>query len=163
MYRDHTPSLFRLAVRILGRGGPDSEEAVQNTWMRAVQGLRSFRWESSLRTWLAGITVHACREILRARTRQKALMGTALSVGPAVPEPTPGARIDLERIVAGLPDGYKEILVLHDIEGFTHEEIARLLHIEPGTSKSQLSRARRLLRARLAPESEMSAPEERLP
>jgi RNA polymerase sigma-70 factor (ECF subfamily) len=163
LYRAHTPSLFRLAVRILGRGGPDAEEAVQNTWMRAVQGLHSFRWESSLRTWLAGITIHACREILRARTREKAMMGTPSSVEPAMPEPMPGAKIDLERIVAGLPDGYREILVLHDIEGFTHEEIARLLHIEPGTSKSQLSRARRLLRASLAPQSDMRVPQERLP
>jgi RNA polymerase sigma-70 factor, ECF subfamily len=163
LYRAHTPSLFRLALRILGRSGQDSEEVVQNTWVRAVQGLGSFRWESSLRTWLAGIAVNACREIIRERTRERAMTETALIAEPAVPAPAPGAKIDLERILAGLPDGYREILVLHDVEGYTHEEIARLLQIEPGTSKSQLSRARRALRARLAPGPDMNVPEEGLP
>ena len=59
-------------------------------------------------------------------------------------------RMDLERAVASLPDGYREVLVLHDVEGYTHEEIAGLLGIDRGTSKSQLSRARRELRARLS-------------
>lgn len=61
-----------------------------------------------------------------------------------------GLRIDLERAVAALPDRYREVLILHDVEGYTHLEIAELLGIEPGTSKSQLSRARGALRKRLA-------------
>jgi RNA polymerase sigma-70 factor (ECF subfamily) len=59
-------------------------------------------------------------------------------------------RIDLERVIAMLPDGYREVLILHDIEGYTHEEIGTLLGVESGTSKSQLARARRAVRVRLA-------------
>jgi RNA polymerase sigma-70 factor (ECF subfamily) len=60
-------------------------------------------------------------------------------------------RVDLERAIERLPAGYREIFVLHDVEGYTHEEIGGLLGIEPGTSKSQLSRARQRLRTALAP------------
>jgi RNA polymerase sigma-70 factor (ECF subfamily) len=64
------------------------------------------------------------------------------------PSPVPAtvARVDLERAIATLPDGYREVLILHDIFGYTHEEVGVMLHIESGTSKSQLSRARNVLR-----------------
>jgi RNA polymerase sigma-70 factor (ECF subfamily) len=114
-----------------------------------VQRLPAFRWESSLRTWLAGITVNVCRDILRRRIRERERLETRF---PAAAGPTarPDAgTLDVERAIAGLPEGYREILVLHEIEGYTHEEIAGLLGIDAGTSKSQLSRARQALRSRL--------------
>jgi RNA polymerase sigma-70 factor (ECF subfamily) len=81
----------------------------------------------------------------------------------APPRPEGGAgRLDLERAVLRLPDGYREVLVLHDIEGYTHEEIADRLGIAPGTSKSQLSRARDSLRRWLAP-ARAQVQEETLP
>ena len=65
--------------------------------------------------------------------------------------PAPDLTLDLERAVASLPDGYRTVLILHDVEGLTHDEIAGMLEIEPGTSKSQLFHARRALRERLRP------------
>lgn len=140
LYRAHTPALVALARRLAGDVA-DAEDAVQETWIRAVRRLPGFRWESSLRTWLAGITVNCCREVVRRRGPLAAA---------AAPEPTaapPNGTRELASLLAALPDGYREVLVLHDVEGYTHEEIGRLLEIHSGTSKSQLSRARRTLRA----------------
>src|SRR4029077_7233102 len=64
LYRAHTSGIYRLALRILGRRDEDAEEAVQSAWILAVQRLPAFRWESSLRTWLAGITVNVCGDML---------------------------------------------------------------------------------------------------
>lgn len=129
-----------LARRLAGDMA-DAEDAVQETWTRAVRALPGFRWECSLRTWLSGITVNCCRELVRRRGP----LATDAAPEPVTPSPT-GVR-ELESMLAALPDGYREVLVLHDVEGYTHEEIGRLLEIHPGTSKSQLSRARRTLRA----------------
>jgi RNA polymerase sigma-70 factor (ECF subfamily) len=151
LYRAHTPVLYRLALRMLDGGEADAEEAVQAAWIRAVEGLRSFRWESSLRTWLTGITLNCCREIRRRSIRDREAAGPLPPPSRAAsPPPLDDTRVDLSRAVAGLPDGYREVLVLHDVEGLTHEEIATAMGIEIGTSKSQLHRARQALRARLA-------------
>jgi len=148
LYRRHTPALLGLASRLGGRPPREAEDLVQEAWLRAAPALSGFRWESSLRTWLSGFVVNVWREARRALPREE----------PA-PESLPeqqaatfaaAERIDLERAVGELPDGYRAVLVLHDVEGFTHEEIAGQLAIEPGTSKSQLARARRALRARLS-------------
>lgn len=149
LYRAHTPALYGLALRMLGGIGPDAEEAVQSAWIRAAEGLGSFRWESSLRTWLSGITVNCCREIRRGRRDERGLPEALPAGGADIPLSHPETRLDLQRAVAALSPGYREVLVLHDVEGFTHEEIARMLDIDVGTSKSQLSRARSTLRARL--------------
>src|SRR5258705_6041567 len=120
------------------------------TWVLAVQSLAGFRWESSLRTWLAGIALNTCREIRRRRARERGPTGSGMNAAVGSVPGQDGATLDLERAVASLPDGYREVLVLHDVEGYTHEEIAALLGVDRGTSKSQLSRARRELRARLS-------------
>lgn len=150
LYRAHTPGLYRFVLRILGGGDPEAEEAVQMTWVLAVQNLAGFRWESSLRTWLAGIALNTCREIRRRRARERGPLAAEGREVMVALDRQDGARIDLEEAIASLPEGYREVLVLHDIEGYTHEEIAGLLGIDRGTSKSQLSRARRELRGRLS-------------
>ena len=144
LYKLHTPRLFAIALRLLSRRA-DADDAVQETWFRAVRGIRSFRGESSFPTWLTGIVIRCSLEALRKR-------------GPADPgasessvNPAPDLTLDLERAVASLPDGYRTVLILHDVEGLTHDEIAGMLEIEPGTSKSQLFHARRALRERLRP------------
>ncbi|HSS45294.1 MAG TPA: sigma-70 family RNA polymerase sigma factor [Thermoanaerobaculia bacterium] len=147
LYRRHTPALFGLAARLCGGERHDAEEIVQEAWVRAARAMATFRWGSSLRTWLSGFIVNGWRELLRARRRSL----------PREEEPDAGEteipvaeRIDLDRAVAQLPDGFRTVLVLHDVEGFTHEEIGRLLGIEKGTSKSQLARARQAVRRHLA-------------
>jgi len=151
LYRRHAAALWALALRLLGGDAAGAEEAVQEAWTRAVEGLAGFRGESRLRTWLLGIVVHCCRERRRDR--------------PTEPLPDPGGtapplhalaggdadRLELERALARLAGGFREVLLLHDVVGFTHDEIAARLGIEPGTSKSQLSRARAALRAILGP------------
>lgn len=150
LYRSHTPGLYRFVLRILGGGDPEAEEAVQMTWVLAVQNLSGFRWESSLRTWLSGIALNACREIRRRRIRDRLPLGSEVREATAALPREDHVRMDLQRAVDSLPEGYREVLILHDIEGYTHEEIAGLLGIDEGTSKSQLSRARRELRGRLS-------------
>ena len=143
LYRRHTPYLYRLALRLLGGRRGEAEDAVQETWLRASVRLGEFRGDAALRTWLAGFAINCCRELLRTPP------GTA-QADEALAAPFASADVDLERAIAELPHGYREVLVLHDLEGYTHEEIAARLLISAGTSKSQLSRARRALREKIA-------------
>ncbi len=148
LYRRHTPAMYQVVLRLLGGSEPDAQDVVQETWVRASLKLGDFRWESSLRTWLTGIAINRARELLRKRSRRPLVLLEEVPE-PAVPPPPHLDRVDLERAIASLPDGSRMVLVLHDIEGFTHEEIGHRLGISPGTSKSQLFAARRALRARL--------------
>ncbi len=151
LYRRHTPRLYLLARRLLGRRHSEAEDVVQETWIRAAERLGKFEWRSSLSTWLGGIVVNCSRETIRRHAaRNESGTGELAEREPAHGAFTPVAALDLERALAQLPDGFREVLVLHDVEGFTHEEIGELLEIVPGTSKSQLSRARKKVRALLA-------------
>ena len=153
LYRRHTPALYRLALRLGGGDEPWAEELVQRSWIRAVEGLGGFGWRSALSTWLGGIAVNCARELWRdGRGRDEALDEERDPVPAPHASPSgPEDRIDLERAIERLPQGYRQVFVLHDVEGYTHEEIGGLLGIEAGTSKSQLSHARRRLRAALEP------------
>jgi RNA polymerase sigma-70 factor (ECF subfamily) len=150
IYAAHAPRLYLALVRLSGGREAEADEALQETWIRAVGGLAGFRWDSRLATWLHGIAVNAWREIFRRRGKHAPL--EAVPDPPADPAGGGGdVRLDLDREIRRLPDGYREVLLLHDVHGYTHEEIAGLLEIAPGTSKSQLARARQALRRRLAP------------
>lgn len=155
LYRRHAPALYQLVLRMLGGDTADAEDVVQETWIRAVRQLSKFRWESSLRTWLSAIGLNLARETLRKRARVRAEEFDE-RLGLAARPVRDGERIDLERAIARLPNGYRAVLVLHDVEGFTHEEISRQLQIAVGTSKSQLFDARRAVRSLLQPPSEAS-------
>jgi RNA polymerase sigma-70 factor (ECF subfamily) len=143
LYRAHTAGLLLFAERFLGGARADAEDAVQEAWIRAVRLLPQFRWESSLRTWLTGIAINCCREL--QRRRRPAEEWSDAAGGEALSSP-PRPATDLETLLRALPPGYRQVLLLHDLEGHTHEEIAARLEISAGTSKSQLSRARALLR-----------------
>jgi RNA polymerase sigma-70 factor (ECF subfamily) len=143
LYRLHTPLLYRISFRILGSES-DAQDAVQEAWLRAAKALNDFRWESKLSTWLAGIALNCCRERMKAARRESpderpSQTADAIRSSPAL-------RMDLERALQQIAPGYREVIVLHDVEGYTHQEIAAMLAIEEGTSKSQLSRARSALR-----------------
>jgi RNA polymerase sigma-70 factor (ECF subfamily) len=150
LYRRHTPALYQLLLRMLGGDEHDAEDIVQETWVQAVRSLAGFRGSSSFRTWLMAIGINRCRNLFRSRQR-KGTVPLAEDWDPPAPVVRDGERLDLERAIALLPDGYRAVLVLHDVEGFTHEEIAARMGISPGTSKSQLFWARRSVRGLLDP------------
>jgi RNA polymerase sigma-70 factor (ECF subfamily) len=152
LYRAHAPRLYGLLLRLTGGRGPEAAEGLQETWVRAVRALERFEGRSSLSTWLGGIAIRWWREESRRRSRQAELPEEE-ALPPAQPVRSEIARVDLERALAALPRGYREAVLLHDVEGYTHEEIAALTDVEAGTSKSQLSRARSALRARLGGET----------
>ena len=151
LYARHTPMLFAMALRLIGNE-TDAEDAVHDAWVRAVERIGRFRGESSLRTWLTGVLINRVREVNRTRVHD-----SLDDIGDvATHEPLTDVHdlhgvdpIDLGRAFAAMPYGYREVVLLHDVEGFTHEEIGRLLSIETGTSKSQLARGRRWLRRAL--------------
>ena len=151
LYGRHTPRLFALVLRVLG-GEHDAEDVVQETWIRATEKLADFRWEAAFATWLTGIGLNVARGLLRRRGRWVELDGGAPE--PWRPPASDGERLDLERAVAMLPPGYRAVVLLHDLEGYKHEEIGEMLGISPGTSKSQLFNARKSLRRMLEPEKE---------
>ena len=149
LYRRHTPRMFQLVLRLTG-SEQDAEDVVQETWIRATEAAPHFRWESGFPTWLTGIAINRFRELLRKRNRWPA-MGLDEMQEPEGRVDCVGERVDLEKALALLPVGYRTVLVLHDLEGYRHEEIADQLGIAAGTSKSQLFHARRYVRALLEP------------
>jgi len=152
LYRRHTPALLPFVLRVLGGAEADAEDVVQETWVRAVRALPRFRWESSIRTWLLGIGLNRARELLRKHARVPTPAPEHAEAW--VPPARTGERVDLERAIACLPDGYRTVLLLHDVEGFSHPEISERLEIAVGTSRSQLHHARRTLRRLLEPAGE---------
>ena len=153
LYARHTPRLFQFVLRIVGGAEHDAEDVVQETWIRATEALDGFRWEAAFGTWLTGIGLNVARGLLRRQGRWELPMddGTPEPWRPPAPH---GERIDVERALAMMPAGYRTVLLLHDVEGYTHEEIGERLGIASGTSKSQLSHARKALRRLLEPVEE---------
>ncbi len=145
LYRAHTPALYALALRLTGGDQGEAEDLVQESWVRAVRALSSFRAQSALRSWLCGFLVNVRRERMRADWRTV----DAPDAEPIAPTIGPDMALDLERAIGALPDGARNVFVLHDVYGYTHREIGDLLGIVEGTSKSQLTRARLLLRSSL--------------
>lgn len=158
LYDRHTPRLLRFVLRLTaGRGMTAAEDAVQETWIRALERFADFSGRSSLGTWLHGIAFNVVREGRRG-TRTQPGVGPATTRGDgadpvdaAAADGDPEARVDLERGLARLPEGRRTVLVLHDLYGYTHGEVARMLDISEGTSKSQLHDARHQLASMLGP------------
>jgi RNA polymerase sigma-70 factor (ECF subfamily) len=149
LYRAHLPRVYSLVRRLTG--GRDADELTQDVFVRVWQKLGSFRGEASFTTWLHRLTVNIVIERFRSEqaTRRRMLDGDAVFgtlSGPLVSHELP---MDFEAALEKLPDGAREIFVLHDVEGYKHHEIGTLLGISPGTSKAQLHRARMMLRKHL--------------
>ena len=145
LYDAHTPALYALAMRLTGGDQGEAEDLVQESWVRAVRALPSFRARSQLRSWLCGVLVNVRRSRVQADWR----MVEASDVEPVANGQGPDDALDLERAIGTLPEGARDVFVLHDVYGYTHREIAEMLGIVEGTSKSQLTRARALLRRSL--------------
>ncbi len=150
LYRRHVRRVFGVIWRLVGGVEARAEELTQEAFLRAWQALPGFRGDSAFTTWLHRLAVNTALMDLRARAN-----GEARETDDALLEQQVGARcsgglaIDLERAVAGLPPRARAVLVLYDVEGWTHEEIAGELGMAVGSSKAQLHRARGLLRERL--------------
>ena len=153
LYHDHVGRIFALCVRMTADRAV-AEELTQVTFVRAWERLDSIRGDADLTSWLRAIALNVVLGHRRARGRREGketpLEAVAPFPGPA-PERSEAAtlRLDLEQAVARLPERARRVFVLHDVEGFRHGEIARLLGVTSGTSKAQLHRARRLLREAL--------------
>jgi RNA polymerase sigma-70 factor (ECF subfamily) len=147
LYDRHNDSLYASGLRI--SGDPEmAMDAAHDAWLRAVEGLRAFEGRSAFRTWLTGILINLLRE--RWRDQRDVLpLDTAGEIATMAPLSTDVDPIDLESAIAALPTRFRAVLVLHDVEGFTHEEIGAMLGVVPGTSKSQLARARQRVRETL--------------
>jgi RNA polymerase sigma-70 factor (ECF subfamily) len=149
LYRRHNPRIHRFVLRLVGNDGQEAEDILQETWLRAARALDGFRWESAFSSWVSGIALNRVREL--ARRKKRSLVEVEgeweLPVGAADSE----SRIDLERALEILPPGFRTVLVLHDVEGYTHQEIGDQLGITDGTSKSQLHGARKAMRRLLSP------------
>jgi RNA polymerase sigma-70 factor, ECF subfamily len=147
LYARHSPAVFGLLRRIAGPTESLAEDILQDTWLRASELMSRFRGDSAFRTWLTGIALNCYRE----RRRRS-------PVAPEVTEMTWSAtgspNLEVAQILDTLSVDHREVLVLHDVEGYTHEEIAKALGIEAGTSKSRLSRARQIFRERWRNERE---------
>jgi RNA polymerase sigma-70 factor (ECF subfamily) len=153
LYRDNERKVFALCLR-LSCDAALAEELTQEVFVRAWRKLSTFRGDSAFSSWLYPITVNVALTERRSRRRRDARFVATedpaqLERAPRAPQPETG--FDLAKALATLPPGARTVFVLHDVEGRTHEEIADLLDLAPGTSKAQLHRARRLLREVLEP------------
>ncbi len=149
LFRRHTPRLLQFVMRVLGSAAAEAEDVVQDTWLRAAGALENFRGDSSFGTWLCGIGLNASLEQLRRGSRLSAREHAIGEMEFAGRPHSSDDRMDLDWAIARLPNGCRTVLVLHDVEGFTHDEIASRLGIAEGTSKAQLFKARRAMRALL--------------
>lgn len=152
IYRRHSPRLYALVWRLCGGNAARADDVLQDTFIAAWKALPQFRFQSALGTWLHRLAVNTALMELRARSASgDRASDDADELLAAIPD---GAgchsiRMDLERALETLPPRARAVLVLHDIEGWKHQEIADQLQMAVGSSKAQLHRARGLLRARL--------------
>ena len=149
LYRRHVARIHTLARRM---AGPDAaDDLTQDVFIRAWDKLPTFRAESAFGTWLHRLAVNVVLSRHRSGKSERTwiLDDASLLDGAVGRNPHPGTAMDLEAAIARLPDGARQVFVLHDVEGWTHEEIAVAFGLVPGTSKSQLSRARATLRRML--------------
>jgi RNA polymerase sigma-70 factor (ECF subfamily) len=155
MYRTNAPRLYGLACRLVSR--EEADDLLQDIFLTAHRKLGSYKGGASLGTWLYRLATNLCVDYLRSRGARFAqqtdpldaddrLAGSAPATGPIL-----GVldRMALDRAIAELPPGCRQVFVLHDVEGLEHQEIAATLDISMGTSKSQLHKARRRLRVLL--------------
>jgi RNA polymerase sigma-70 factor (ECF subfamily) len=149
LYRTHVGRVYALVRRMLD--DQDADEVTQDIFVRAWQKLGTYRGEAAFSTWLhrVGVNVILARRQNLGTRRNRFLEGDeVLDAVPSRPS-GPETALDFEAALARLPSGAREVFVLHDVEGYRHEEIADMLGLAVGTSKSQLHRARMALRRHL--------------
>jgi RNA polymerase sigma-70 factor (ECF subfamily) len=152
LYDAHVDRIYRLAFRLAGDDDL-ARDFTQEAFIRAFEKLGEFRQESAFGTWLhtiaVSVSLNGLRKVKRFRARETSLED-ADSVASTPRRADPDLRDRLNRAIDALPDGYRTVFLMHDVEGYTHEEIGKALGIQSGTSKAQLFRARGKLREALA-------------
>lgn len=154
LYRQHATRLYNLASR-MSAGATDAEDLLQDIFLLAYRKLGSFRGDSSLGTWLYRLAMNHCLDVLRNRQTRMGQVTDSMDEPDAVPVAAPGpglgavSRIDMERAIEALPPACRAAFLLHDVEGFGHHEVADILGVSEGTSKSQVHKARLRIRAYL--------------
>jgi RNA polymerase sigma-70 factor (ECF subfamily) len=154
LYERYAPRVFAVVRRIAGEDDL-AQDYAQEAWIRAIRALPTFRGDARFSTWLHRIAVNSALQALRkaeTRTRREAPLPDSVPVNPVEGDVLLGDL--LERAMDCLPDGMRQVLILHDVEGYTHEEIGELLGVTSGTSKSQLFKARSKMRDSLRPHEE---------
>ena len=150
LVRRHEDRLFALAMRMTGNRA-DALDATQDAFVAAFRRARSFRGDAAFGTWLYRIAINACQDLLRRRKPESSRDADETAEDPiatgasARVEDVVGARVDLVRALAELPEEYREALVMHDLGGVPYEEIALLTETKIGTVKSRISRGRQRL------------------
>lgn len=155
IYRAHSGRLYSLALRMVGNPA-DAEDLLQEIFLSAHRKLEGYRGDAALGTWLYRLATNHCLDHLRSRANKASQItgtiddeiGLSDAGTRSIAERTV-ARMDLERALAQLPEGARAAFVLHDVEGLEHREVAEVLGVAEGTSKSQVHKARLKLRALL--------------
>jgi RNA polymerase sigma-70 factor, ECF subfamily len=152
LYHQYKRRVYGMAHRIVG--GSDAEEVAQDVFVRVYRGLVAFRGDSALSTWVYRLTVNAALSHLAKRSRRHEVGDDGLVdlAAPPAAERDSALAARIEGALARLPPGYRAILVLHDVEGLSHEECAAILECRIGTCKSQLHKARGRMRELLGPD-----------
>ena len=152
LYDSHVDKVYRLAYRLAGEDEL-ARDFTQLTFIRAFEKIGDFRFESSLSTWLhtigVSIALNGLRKVKTARNRE-APIEAASSIGTTSREAEPDLKTRLAAAIDALSEKYRTVFLMHDVEGYTHEEIGAALGIPPGTSKTRLFQGRAKLRAELA-------------
>ena len=147
LYETYRGRVFSTAYRMLSNRA-DAEDCTQDVFVKVFKKLKSFRGDSAVSTWIYRIAVNACLDFRRRRRlRQAVSLDDGMEVGST---PLSVTRL-IESALPRMAEGYRQVFVLHDIQGLKHEEIGKILGITDGASKSQLHRARAVLRRELAP------------
>ncbi len=152
LYDGHVDRIYRLAFRMTGQDHL-ARELTQDAFVRAFAGLQGFRGDAAFGTWLHSIAVSVTLNEIKRRKRalaREAPLEEALTMSHSGSMSDPVLREKLMQAVNALPEGCRAVFMMHDAEGFTHEEIASALGVTAGTSKAQLSRGRAKLRIALA-------------
>ena len=148
LYEAHVDRVYRLAFRFAGCDEL-ARDFTQDTFIRAFDRLNDFRGDSKFSTWLhtigVSVMLNGMRRVKKARERE-APLDEAVTTVVTRREAEPDLKQRLSEAIDALPDGYRTVFLMHDAEGYTHEEIGEALGIQSGTSKAQLSRARSKLR-----------------
>jgi RNA polymerase sigma-70 factor (ECF subfamily) len=152
LYDTHVDRVYRLAYRMTGDTDQAAEYA-QDTFVRVFDRLAEFRGEAALSTWITSIALsvvyNGMRKVKRFRQRETDL-DDAAPMPDTGRQAEPDLKVKLAAAIEALPEGYRTVFLMHDVEGYTHDEIATALGVQEGTSKAQLSRARAKLRQMLA-------------